>query len=125
MAHKILLIDDEKVIVQVVKDVLEENHYEVAVAYDGREGFDKAKTEDPDLIVLDIHMPAMNGYEFMRALRAQKVIEGRPMTPVIMLTVNPTMKDLFRLEGVKGYFVKPVKMDVLVQKIKECLGSDG
>jgi CheY-like chemotaxis protein len=124
MAHKILLIDDEKVVVEVVKDVLKERNYEVVTAYDGKEGFEKVKSEDPDLIVLDIHMPSINGYEFMRALRAHKVIEGKPMTPVIVLTVNETMEDLFRLEGIKGYFIKPVKATDLIQKIEECLGPN-
>jgi len=125
MAHKILVIDDEKVIVEVVKDALEERNYEVVFALDGKEGFEKVKSESPDLIVLDVHMPSMNGYEFMRALRAQSAIDGKPMTPVIVLTANETMEDLFQLEGVKGYLVKPMEAAELIKKIEGCLGSNG
>ncbi len=86
MAHKILLVDDDKGIIEVIKASLEDEGYEVVFSYDGKDGFEMLQSEDPDLIVLDISMPSMNGYEFMRALRAKKVIEGKPMTPVIVLT---------------------------------------
>ena len=124
MAHKILLIDDDKGIVEVIRKVLEEVKYEIVTAYDGKEGLEKVKSDKPDLIVLDIRMPSMNGYEFMRALRAHNLNENEPMIPVIMLTAKEEMEEIFKLEGAKGYLVKPVDPSNLVRKIQECLNPN-
>jgi len=122
--HKIVLVEDDLVQGNLIAEELTKSGFNVVRAADGRAGLDLILREHPDLIVLDIHMASINGYEFMRALRAHKVIEGKPMTPVIVLTVNETMEDLFRLEGIKGYFIKPVKATDLIQKIEECLGPN-
>jgi CheY-like chemotaxis protein len=122
--QKILLVDDDKGIVEVVKKVLEEIEYDVVTAYDGKEGLEKVKCDDPDLIVLDIRMPLMNGYEFMRALREEKFNQNTPMIPVIMLTAKEEMKEVFKMEGAKGYLLKPVDPTSLIRKIQECLNPD-
>jgi len=70
MVHKVLLIDDEKGTVEVIKNVLTGRNYEVVTAFDGKEGMSRVHSEAPDLIVLDVRMPSMNGYEFIRTLRA-------------------------------------------------------
>ena len=121
MAHKILLVDDDQINIAIVKFGLAERRYEVIVAQDGEEGLAKVASEKPDLIVLDIQMPKMNGYEFMAEL---KKIQGFTTTPVIMLTANETMQDVFPVEGVKDYFVKPVKIASLIQKIVDCIGPN-
>jgi len=118
---KILLIDDDRGIVGVMQKALEQKGFDVLAAYDGKEGFEVMKAENPDLIVLDIRMPSMNGYEFMRALRTEQTVEGKAMTPVIMLTAKEEMEDVFKLEGAKGYMVKPVEPDQLIKKIEEVL----
>jgi len=119
--HKILVVDDERITVALVKFGLAEQRYEVIVANDGDEGIEKVKSQKPDLIILDVQMPTMNGYEFMTEL---KKIQGVETTPVVMLTANETMQDVFRLEGVKGYFVKPVDLPLLKRKIQEVLGEN-
>ncbi len=121
MAHKILVVDDDKINVALVKFALAEQRYEVFYAYDGAEGLKVAQEHKPDLIVLDVHMPRMNGFEFMAEL---KQWQGFQTTPVIMLTANETMEDVFKLEGVRGYFIKPVILPELVQTIKQCLGPN-
>lgn len=121
MAHKILVVDDERITVALVKFGLAEKMYDVVVAHDGAEGLEAVQAEKPDLIVLDVQMPKMNGFEFMNEL---KDIQGVDTTPVIMLTANETMEDVFKLEGVKGYFVKPVNLPLLIEKIVECLGEN-
>ena len=121
MPHKILVVDDERITVALVKFGLAEQRYEVIVANDGDEGIEKVKSQKPDLIILDVQMPTMNGYEFMTEL---KKIQGVETTPVVMLTANETMQDVFRLEGVKGYFVKPVDLPLLKRKIQEVLGEN-
>jgi len=121
MPHKILVVDDDRIGTTLVKFGLSEQRYDVLVAGDGQEALGMVKDEVPDLIVLDVMMPNMNGYEFMTEL---KQLQGVETTPVIMLTANETMEDVFKLEGVKGYFVKPVIIHKLVVKIKECLGEN-
>jgi CheY-like chemotaxis protein len=93
-------------------------------AFTGEEALEKVKDCSPDLIILDIRMPSMNGYEFMRALRAMRIIEEKKMLPVIMLTATEAMEDVFKLEGAKGYLIKPVNEELLFQKIKGCLGPN-
>jgi len=124
MAHKILLVDDDKGIVEVIKNVLLGQNYEIVTAFDGKEGLEKVQSEDPDLIVLDIRMPSMNGYEFMRTIRSERSNSDKPMIPVIILTAKEKMEEIFKLEGAKGYLVKPVDPVKLTQKIEECLNSD-
>lgn len=123
MGQKILLVDDDKGVVEVIKKALEESKYNVVTAYDGKEGFEKVKSEAPDLIVLDIRMPLMNGYEFLRALKEEARDRSRPMTPVIMLTAKEEMEVVFRMEGARGYLVKPVNPATLIHKIQDCLSA--
>jgi len=124
MAHKILLVDDDRGIIEVIKKILEAKQYEVIVAFDGQEGIDKVKSDKPDLILLDIRMPSMNGYEFMRTLRTNYIVDGKSMVPVIMLTAKEEMEEVFKLEGDKGYLVKPVESETLIEKIEEVLSAD-
>jgi len=124
MAYKILVIDDEKGTVEVIKNILVRQNYEVVTAIDGKEGLKKVNSEDPDLIVLDIRMPSMNGYEFICTLRAERNSSDKPMVPVIVLTAKEKMEEVFKLEGAKGYLVKPIDPIQLTKKIEECLGSN-
>lgn len=121
MAHKILLVDDDRINISLLKFTLAEKRYEVFVASDGEEGIEFLKSKRPDLVVLDVQMPKMNGFEFMNEL---KMLEGVDTTPVIMLTANETMEDMFKLEGVKAYYVKPVHPPTIISKIKEILGEN-
>jgi len=118
---KILVIDDDRGTVEVIKKILVGQNYEVVTAYDGKEGIEKTKSEKPDLIVLDIRMPLMNGYEFMQTLRNDVVNTDEPMIPVIVLTAVEKMEKMFKAEGVKGYLVKPLDPPVLLAEIEELL----
>lgn len=121
MAHKILAVDDEKVSLSLIKFGLAANRYEVVTATDGEIGLKMVEQERPDLIVLDIGLPNLNGYEFMQELKQR---EGFKDTPVIILTGNETMEEVFKLEGIKKYFVKPVDISDLVDCITGCLGTN-
>ena len=83
------------------------------------EGLKIVKEKTPDLILLDVVMPNMNGYEFLRALKAYQNIEDIPPTPVFVVTSKQEMKDLFAFEGVKEYLVKPVEIPELTKKIDQ------
>src|SRR2546428_677973 len=106
MSKKILLIDDDPTLVKVVQPFLESHDFVISIASDGQEGIEFAKKERPDLIVLDIQMPKMNGYTFVFEL---KKIENLKMTPIIVLTAKEGMAEIFKVEGVKEYITKPFK----------------
>lgn len=116
--QKILIIDDDRLNTTLIKFTLAQEGYEVILAGDGKEGLEQVEQENPNLIILDIQMPNMNGYEFMTELKS---IQGFETTPVIMLTANENMEDVFKVEGVKGYFVKPVEPKALIEKVTEII----
>src|SRR5947207_10287406 len=93
MAKKILAVDDERHIVRLVQVNLERDGYTVVTAYDGKEALEKVQSERPDLIVLDVMMPYMDGFEVLQNLK--KNPETRDI-PVIMLTAKAQDADVFR-----------------------------
>ena len=117
---KILLVDDEPSIVKMVGKRLEVEGFEVLVAMDGQDGLKKAQTENPELIILDIMLPKLNGYEVCTMLkqdtRYQKV-------PIIMFTAKAQDKDeKLGLEcGANAYMRKPFKAQELIEKIRGLL----
>src|SRR3989338_1933791 len=116
MAKKILIVDDEAELVDLVKIRLEAVGYEVLKAFDGREGLDKAKLEKPDLILLDIMMPKMDGYKVCGLLkmdaRYQKI-------PIVLFSAKAQKEDaqLAKEVGADLYITKPFEAAVLLEKI--------
>jgi len=119
---KILVVDDEPSIVQTLQDRLEMNEYTVFTACDGREGLKKAQEEKPDIILLDVIMPNMDGHEMLEALRKQPECEG---ISVIMLTARSQTQDIARANacGINDYIVKPFDLSELLEKIETVLES--
>jgi CheY-like chemotaxis protein len=117
---RILLVDDEADVLEVLKRRLETHHYEVVTAKDGLEALEQALQERFDLIISDIMMPVMDGYTFIKKLRATPALAR---TPVIILTAKEKMQDLFLFEGVKecDYLTKPFEAEALLQKIAQLL----
>lgn len=118
MAKKILLIDDEQAFVEMLKTRLVASGFEVTTASDGAIGLQQWEQEKPDLIILDITMPNMDGYTFVCESKQK---ENLKKIPIIVLTAREGMKDLFALEGAQGYFVKPVDTKKLLARIGELL----
>ena len=112
----ILLVDDEADIIQTLIPHLVVNGYGVISAVDGVEGLKKARSERPDLIILDVVMPNMDGYTFIKELRSDQDISS---IPVIVITVRDKMKDLFEVEGVKDYVTKPFEVEDLIEKVNK------
>ena len=119
---KILVIDDEPNIVQTLQDRLEMNDYEVVTAGNGKEGLKKALQEKPDVILLDVIMPIMDGQEMLEALRKQP---GGDFSSVIMLTAQNQTYDFARANvyDVDDYIVKPFELSELLGKIKVVVES--
>ena len=119
--NKVLLVDDDQDFSQLLAFDLKKRGYTVVSAGNGEEGLEKVKSEKPDLIVLDIKMPKMDGYTFVRRLKKD---EENKDIPVVVLTSYEPMKDMFQLEGVKDYFVKSVDMQGLIKTIDSYLKDD-
>jgi len=117
---KILIVDDTEGIVKLVKMYLEHHRYEVIIANDGQEGLDKAKTEKPDLIVLDLMLPKINGYKVCGLLKKDT---RYAKTPVILFTAKAQEKDVKLGEevGADAYITKPFEPEVLLSKIEELI----
>lgn len=117
---RILLVDDETELVDMVKMRLEAYNYEVITAYDGQEALDKAHREKPELIILDLMLPKIDGYKVCRML---KFDEKYKHIPIIMFTARAQEEDerLGQEVGADAYITKPFEPQVLVGKIKELL----
>jgi DNA-binding response OmpR family regulator len=117
---RILIADDEEDMVATLQFTLNQEGYQCLTAYDGQEALDKAKSENPDLIILDIMMPKMNGYKVSRLLKFDKRYKH---IPIIMLTARTQEKDkkLGEETGADMYITKPFEMDALVNTIKNML----
>ena len=115
---KILIVDDEPELVEMVKIRLESYKYEVIVAYDGQEALKKARQEKPDLIILDLMLPKIDGYKVCRML---KFDEEYKKIPIIMFTARSQESDekLGYECGADAYITKPFEPAVLLAKIKE------
>jgi DNA-binding response OmpR family regulator len=114
---RILVIDDEPNIVQTLQDRLEMNEYDVITAGNGKEGLMMALEQKPDVILLDVIMPIMDGHEMLEALRKQP--EG-DYPSVIMLTARSQTQDIARANacGIDDYIVKPFDLSELLEKIE-------
>lgn len=122
---KILVCDDERHIVRLIQVNLERQGYQVITAYDGKEGLQKIESEKPDLVVLDVMMPYMDGFEVLKAIRRDPQFEA---LPVIMLTAKAQDKDVFEgyHYGADMYLTKPFNPMELVSFVKRIAqGSSG
>ncbi len=119
---RILIVDDEPDLAETIQMNLEMEGYECLVAYDGNRGLERARKENPDLIILDVMLPGMNGYKVCRLL---KFDEKYKRIPIIMLTAEAQEQDrrLGEQTGADYYMTKPFSADKLLAKIKEYLGE--
>ena len=118
---KILVVDDEIELIELVKYRLESAGHQVVTANSGLEGISKASSELPDLIILDIAMPEMDGYTTVQKLRENETLRE---TPVIMLTTYAQMQDLFQAEGVCDYIVKPFEAKDFLLRVEKVLKKE-
>lgn len=115
---RLLVVEDEHRIARAIKDGLEQEHYAVDVEFDGESGYGAASAEEYDLIILDVMMPGMNGYEVCHKLRA----DGNH-TPIIMLTAKDQTADVVKglNNGADDYLAKPFSFEVLLARIRALL----
>jgi two-component system alkaline phosphatase synthesis response regulator PhoP len=122
MAKKILVVDDEPQLVEMVKMRLEASGYEIVIAADGQEALDKARQEKPDLIILDLMLPKLDGYKVCRML---KFDEKYKKIPIILFSARAQEQDklLGMQVGADDYITKPFEPKILLSKIEGLLNK--
>lgn len=113
---KVLVVDDDEDIVNIVGSLLDAEGYRTVLAYNGKEAFDRALTEKPDLIIADIMMPEMDGWEFCWRVRES---EDLGQTPFIFLTARADVMDQIRGSeiGADDYIIKPFRKQELLKRV--------
>jgi DNA-binding response OmpR family regulator len=115
---KILIVEDEHKIANAVREGLQQESYAVDVAYDGDEGYNTALYDDYDLVILDVMLPGLNGFEICQKLR-----EAGKHMPILMLTAKDQNRDVVKgLDtGADDYLVKPFSFEVLLARVRALL----
>lgn len=116
--EKILCIDDDLSLLQLYKEELSEAGYQVVLAKDGKEGLSKFEKEKPNIVIMDIRMPVMDGIETLTAMLGKD-----RQVPVILNTAYPQYKENFMTWGAEAYVVKSSDLTELKKTIREVLGK--
>jgi DNA-binding response OmpR family regulator len=117
---KIMIVDDEVDVVELLKSRLENSGYKVCAAYDGKAALAMVKKEKPDLILLDVILPNMNGYDVCGFLKRD---DATKRIPIIMLTVKGKIGEIDEgvLSGADDYIAKPYELNELLDRIKKLI----
>jgi len=119
---KVLVIEDRPDVAELIEVVLEEEGFDVAVAYDGKSGLEKFREDRPDLVLLDLILPDIHGFDVFQQMQA---IDAE--VPIVMLTGQARLSD--RRTGIElgaeEYLVKPFASDELVKKVRDVLARQG
>lgn len=120
MGIKILITEDSPTILEILKSVLVEEGYDVIAAVDGQQALELVRTEKPDLIVLDLMLPKIDGYKVCRMLKFDEKYKN---IPIIMLTARTKESDenLGKEVGADAYIRKPFEPEIIIDKIRELL----
>jgi CheY-like chemotaxis protein len=126
MSRVILVVDDEDMIRSIVRLYLEHGGYQVIQAANGPEAIEKYRTEKPDLVVTDIAMPDMSGFDVAKQIRAIQQSENRPRIPIIMLTAYARSFFTSTADaeaGIDSFLTKPISPEQLLSCVKRFLGA--
>ena len=121
-SRKILLVDDSETVLQMEQMILAKSSYELILARDGEEGVAKALATQPDLILMDVVMPKMNGFEAMKQLRENAQTRSVPIVMVTSKAEAESMETGYQT-GCSDYIIKPIDQLELVMKVKNLLGE--
>ena len=118
---KVLIVDDELFNLDYLEQALEDSNYQIITATNGQEALDLIQREQPDLVLLDLMMPVLDGFAVLTHIKADQVLRD---IPVIIISAEHDSKSVVKgiKQGAEDYLTKPVNADLLVQKVKEYLG---
>ena len=122
MPARVLLVDDNTTNLQVLFQALSPEGYELLIAQSGEQALESAREGNPQLILLDVKMPGIDGFETLRRLRAD---EETADIPVVFLSAHANVESIEegKALGAQGYFTKPFQFDEILAKVKEILGE--
>jgi len=120
MGYKLLVVDDEKDIVEFLEKKLKEEGYEVVVAFDGEEALTKVKEDNPDVILLDLMLPKIDGYEVVKQIREKFTDKWRPIIIISAKDELDSVKKCYGLEA-DHYLVKPCPIKEILRGIETML----
>jgi DNA-binding response OmpR family regulator len=122
ISKKILLVDDSETILEMERMILQQDRYDVVTARDGQEGVTKALELKPDLILMDVIMPGLDGFAAVRRLREHP---GTSRVPIVMVTSKAEAESMETgyESGCSDYIIKPIDRMELVAKVKNLLGD--
>lgn len=121
MARKrILIVDDEVDIINTIKLFLEIEGYDIIIAFDGREALDKVRSENPELIILDVMLPSIDGFEIAQKLKSDARYKHIPIL-IVTAFAQRAEEELAKKSLADSYMTKPLELDVLNDKVKELL----
>src|SRR5215211_3242216 len=115
---KVLIVDDEPFNVDYLQQALEDSNYQLITAFNGREALDKIHSGQPDLVLLDLIMPVLDGFAVLAEIKADSLLRD---IPVIIIASEHDSKSVVKgiKQGAEDYLTKPVNADLLIQKVKE------
>ena len=118
---KVLIVDDEELNVDYLEQRLEDLDYQIITASDGQKALDKIRSDQPDLILLDLMMPVLDGFAVLSEVKSDASLRD---IPVIIISADHDSKSIVRgiKQGADDYLTKPVNAELLVKKVKEFLG---
>jgi CheY-like chemotaxis protein len=118
---KILIVDDEPLNVDFIEQALEGTDYQLITAINGQDALDKIKSDQPDLVLLDLGMPVMDGFAVLERVKADSMLRD---IPIIIISAEQESKSVVKgiKQGADDYLTKPVNAALLVKKVKEYLG---
>jgi DNA-binding response OmpR family regulator len=122
--HKVLVVDDDPDILTLMEEALAFHGYEVSTAPGGQDALDQVQVNRPDLILLDLKMPGVDGYEVIRQIKGEE--DTRPI-PIIVITASPVDKERDKVRvlgmGAAQYITKPLSIEVLIREIKRAIAE--
>lgn len=121
MPHTILIVDDKPVARTLAQKRISEQGYKVIMAANGEEALQALSQTWPDMILLDVEMPRMNGYTFVGELAKLNL---NPRIPIVVLTAHEELGPIFKRHGVREYLIKPLNIDLVIAKIQGILGPN-
>ena len=118
---KVLIVDDEPFNVDYLQQELEDCDYQIIAAFNGKEALDKIRKEQPDLVLLDLMMPILDGFAVLSEVKSDNVLRD---IPIIIVSAASDSKSIVKgiKQGAEDYLTKPVDASLLLQKLKEYVG---